>query len=69
MTLEQLHWTYFESNQPDDDLLNTFIGHVHQYQNPVTETVEAQIEPSLEAPAPTQQRRIRMNTKLRTQTG
>ncbi|XP_003385198.1 PREDICTED: uncharacterized protein LOC100641882 [Amphimedon queenslandica] len=69
LTLEQLHWMMFDSpGTPSDDLMKEFITQVQQYQAPITETVEVQVEQPLESAAPTQMRRLRMNTKFRTQT-
>ena len=69
LTLEQLHWMMFDTpGTPSDDLIREFITQVQQYQAPITETVEVQVEQPLESAAPTQMRRMRMNTKFRTQT-
>lgn len=53
---------------PSDDLVRDFVTQVQQYQSPIAETIEVQVEQPLESAAPTQARRMRMNTKFRTQT-
>ncbi len=69
MTLSNLSWTIFETDTPDDSVVNDFVQSVQVYQNPVNETVEAVIEQPLEGlPSAPKNQRMRLNTKLRSAT-
>lgn len=68
LTLANIQWTVFESDTPDDALVNQFVQLVQQYESPVNETVEAVVEQPLEAAPPFQNKRMRINTKLRSGT-
>lgn len=64
-------WTVFESETPDDGVVNQFLQSVQNYQTPVNESVEAVIEQPLESgggAATSKPQRMRLNTKLRSAT-
>ena len=69
LTLQNLPWMVFEGDTPSDDDEKQFLQVVQQYSSPVGETVEAVETPSLDTTGPSQKpKRIRLNTKLRSQT-